>query len=506
MTYTAATPITVDGVRLDTLGWNLTKITQQVAGRRNQDPTVPGLDGAIPYLNDTLDQARMGLECWVRGSTPDGLVPPIGAQRALIDNLDELLHLFGKRHALLEVIEQIVPGESVLTNMIPDPGLEVLLPASSDAGVANTADAGVKRSGARSIKATTTTAQVTTANVPLVAAWTTRVKPFTTYTFWAWVRSDTASRQARILVAWRAADGVTGTTTVQGALTPLTVGAFTLVTFTATSPSTAGTVRPSAVASAVAGNAPSGEATWVDDCGVIEGTLADLTGANGLGTTFDGDTVNSLDYTTRWTGAANASMSQRVPRTARRAFMKASDTIQPDLNQVGTVAQFAVGLTVPAGVWEDVEPTSPDGTTPYFTIVPVTATVRETTTLAGATERITDALVVMKGPATTPRISDPSTGSYVQLNRNLSATEYWRVNCATWSTRVHTALSIPGTDADGVDVQALTTYGGTPNQAAFLTLTPVRDNGRRVVYHVATSTGFSAASRLYIYARRKFSV
>lgn len=112
MTNTSNRPLTIDGVRLDTLAWNVTKINRQVAGRRAADVAVPGLDGLIPSLNDNLDAPTFGLEMWVRGTDADGSVPVAGAADTFRANLDELQHLFGKRHGLILVQEQVNATET----------------------------------------------------------------------------------------------------------------------------------------------------------------------------------------------------------------------------------------------------------------------------------------------------------------------------------------------------------------------------------------------------------
>lgn len=110
MTYTSDRPITVDGVRLDTLAWNITKINRAMAARRDRSITLPGRDGAVPSLDDDLEPANLGLEMFVMGTDADGLVPVAGRRDTLRNNLDELVHLFGKRHALLDLRETVANG------------------------------------------------------------------------------------------------------------------------------------------------------------------------------------------------------------------------------------------------------------------------------------------------------------------------------------------------------------------------------------------------------------
>lgn len=109
MAFTSDRPITVDGVRLDTLAWNLRTVSKATASRRTRDLTLVGVDGVTPSLGDPLEPATLGLAMFVRGTDADGAVPGVGARTAMQNNLDELIHLFGKRHALLDV-RQVVDG------------------------------------------------------------------------------------------------------------------------------------------------------------------------------------------------------------------------------------------------------------------------------------------------------------------------------------------------------------------------------------------------------------
>lgn len=298
MVNTSARPIAVDGVRLDTLAWNVSKISRSVAARRSADQQVPGRDGVIASLNDDLEPATFGLEMFVMGTDADGAVPVAGRADTFRNNLDELVHLFGKRHALLEVQETVQAG------------------------------------------------------------------------------------------------------------------------------------------------------------------------------------------------------------VVRRAFAKVIDAIQPDVNTVGSSGMFTVGLQIPAGVWEDVA--TSDYTTPLGAFPGVGVTITPPG-LIGGTERITDAIVVVHGPVTNPRVTDPTTGAYVELQFALPEGDKWRVNVGTWASRTGN-LSFTSSDTTGTDRTTVTRYGGTPNQAAYLPLTPVRSGGQRQVDLVLTGSATTVATRVGVRARRKYAV
>lgn len=101
-------PITVDGVSLDTVAWNIEAKTRQWPAARAGDAVLPGVDGVAPSLNDDLDLTTLTLSMWVLGTTTAGTIPggstPMAQCRA---NLDQLAHMFGKRHTLLDVQEQV---------------------------------------------------------------------------------------------------------------------------------------------------------------------------------------------------------------------------------------------------------------------------------------------------------------------------------------------------------------------------------------------------------------
>jgi hypothetical protein len=295
MVNTSEHPISVDGVRLDTLAWGVTRVNRAVAARRERNVEVPGRDGVIPSLGDDLEPVSFGLEMLVLGTDEDGAVPPEGRRRTFRTNLDELVHLFGKRHSLLDLRETVAPG------------------------------------------------------------------------------------------------------------------------------------------------------------------------------------------------------------VERRAWAKVQDAITPDVNATGSSGEVVVGLVLPYGVWEDPEPQT------WTQVAPVASA--SVLTLLGATESIPDAVYAVKGPATNPRITDPATGTWVQLNDTLTTSQVWRLNAATWSTRVGTTLTVDSGDVEGTDKTALTLTGG-PQRGTALVLTPVRDAGaRRVGVTLSATSGIvDGDTSLTIKAARKYAI
>lgn len=109
MSNTTAYPITVDGVRLDTLAWNIESARFGVPGVRSADDQAPGVHGVIPGLDEDYQPGLYVLSMFVRGTDADGLIvaDKVGRFR---ENLDSLIHLFSKRYALTDLREVVTAG------------------------------------------------------------------------------------------------------------------------------------------------------------------------------------------------------------------------------------------------------------------------------------------------------------------------------------------------------------------------------------------------------------
>lgn len=185
--------------------------------------------------------------------------------------------------------------------------------------------------------------------------------------------------------------------------------------------------------------------------------------------------------------------------TVRQASMKRLDAITPEV-EVGALARFTVTLSIPGVFWRDLNPLDWVGAAG-------SSTLQTPATLAGATAPIQDAIFLVKGPIANPTIRDSMTGWELRLNRSLTASEFWRVNSGTWSTRVGSSLTLASTDTAGTDVTAVT-EANTPS-GRFLALTPVYLGGgsapaNRMVVVSLTGTGTSTATQLSIRARKAF--
>ena len=109
MTNTSAHPITVDGVRLDTLAYNIEAVTWRTPPVRSGMVSVPGVHGVLPSYEDDYEDAGVVLSMIVLGHDVDG-VATADPSATLQEHLDALLHLFSARHRLLDVQRTMSPG------------------------------------------------------------------------------------------------------------------------------------------------------------------------------------------------------------------------------------------------------------------------------------------------------------------------------------------------------------------------------------------------------------
>lgn len=109
----SAHPISVDGIRLDTLAWGIETQTYSTGGLVAGDLALPGLDGTVPSMLDARSPSLLTIGMVVRGADADGRVPAgKTAVQTLRENLDTLLALFGQTHRLLDVREVVDPAAS----------------------------------------------------------------------------------------------------------------------------------------------------------------------------------------------------------------------------------------------------------------------------------------------------------------------------------------------------------------------------------------------------------
>jgi hypothetical protein len=99
-------PVFIDGVRLDSAAWGIESKIRTIAGSRNADVVIPGVDGVAASVNDDIDATTMSLNMWVLGTDENGLIPASGMATCRA-NVDQLAFLFGKQHTLISVSEVV---------------------------------------------------------------------------------------------------------------------------------------------------------------------------------------------------------------------------------------------------------------------------------------------------------------------------------------------------------------------------------------------------------------
>jgi hypothetical protein len=170
------------------------------------------------------------------------------------------------------------------------------------------------------------------------------------------------------------------------------------------------------------------------------------------------------------------------------------DTFDFSGNAHNASAKFAVVLRIPDVFGQDVN------TTDYTSAAALTTgTTLTLTALDGGTAPVRDAIYVVNGPATNPRLTNPETGEWVQLNLAIASGTNWRFNAATWESRTGAGLTVASSDTSGTARVAETAYGS--GGARFMTLTP-RDAGAPQL--TLTGTGLGANTQVLVRARRKF--
>lgn len=104
MVNTSSHAVAVDGVRLDTLAWNIEVKTGWDLGQsaRGSNASVAGVDGELWVANKRDSAGRFVLSMWANGTDADG-VAASDTYEKYRQNMDQLRVLFGKRHGLLDV-------------------------------------------------------------------------------------------------------------------------------------------------------------------------------------------------------------------------------------------------------------------------------------------------------------------------------------------------------------------------------------------------------------------
>lgn len=238
---------------------------------------------------------------------------------------------------------------------------------------------------------------------------------------------------------------------------------------------------------AAMGPAPVNSTAWV------HGTF--LATADGLdGTTY---TPSADDYwDARVPGTTLLSVGNFVSRPGqyRQALCKTSDVISPQVEGTGTyVARLAVVLSIPSVFWTEAEDS--DWT---YTHTATSTWTQEIPTLRGSTAPIEDAIVVVYGPATNPKVIDPTTGAWVRLNMSVPSGQAWLIDAG----RDRSAMGSSGLSPVAASWSSRRQYTDwTSPRSRLLVLHPKRDDYLSTNVVRLTVQG---AAKARVIARRKW--
>jgi len=172
--------------------------------------------------------------------------------------------------------------------------------------------------------------------------------------------------------------------------------------------------------------------------------------------------------------------------TARQIVGEVIDAIAPDVDGRGrdTVGRLSVALRCASPFWTDVDPVSQ--------VVAAGAPV-VLTEFAGATAPMEDLLLVF-GPQNNPRLAQPSTEIFVQLNRVITAGQTITVDTQLW--QVFGSAGVAGGIYEDL------AYGGRGTSRWFA-LRPEPGGGTPVVELTTTS---GAGGSVTVTGRRKYKI
>ena len=189
-------------------------------------------------------------------------------------------------------------------------------------------------------------------------------------------------------------------------------------------------------------------------------------------------------------------MDKDDPAAERQAYAKVVDSITPE-DHPGDVGRLAVVLTIPGVYWRSTAPET------WSQAAVVSGTEYAVTPLEGSTAPVDDAVVCLAGPFNAgTKVVDPATGAFVRLNEAVVAGDVWRVNVATWESRVGAGLTVDSADTAGTDKSGVTDQGG--GYPKYLRLNPRRDGGTRRVKVQVVGGGFTAATTISTKTRRAY--
>lgn len=182
----------------------------------------------------------------------------------------------------------------------------------------------------------------------------------------------------------------------------------------------------------------------------------------------------------------------------RRNFAEVGIVLTPEYFGADNSAKLTVELVFPNPIWYDPTPKSlePAGSSTNNRDI-------SQTHFAGSTAPITDSILVFKGPAETPIITDAVSGASIQYNGTLVSGENWRINCKTFESEVGMGLGYNAQTSSniltGLSVISDTSFSPGPR---FFTITPDPSNLTPTLN--ITGQGLGSTTALYSYGYRKF--
>jgi hypothetical protein len=121
--------------------------------------------------------------------------------------------------------------------------------------------------------------------------------------------------------------------------------------------------------------------------------------------------------------------------TIRRAYCEVKGISDPSM-RTDHYGELKISLDIPNAFWEDLTTTEYAPTDGAGVV-----TTHNLTAFQDATAPMEDLEFYVRGPIVNPRITDPNSGHYVQLNYNLTLNEDWSVNTTAWTTRTGSVIT-----------------------------------------------------------------
>jgi hypothetical protein len=112
MTLGSLQQLSVDGVILQTLGWNVQTKALTIPARRGGGVSIPGRNGYVPRTNRAVEAGEFALTMWLLGCDQDGIIPTTGtARRNLFNtNFDNLQRVLFRDTGLLNFVQKRPDG------------------------------------------------------------------------------------------------------------------------------------------------------------------------------------------------------------------------------------------------------------------------------------------------------------------------------------------------------------------------------------------------------------